>query len=766
MKWGVLLVGLLGTLAGCTVQEFPPELWAVNPKQFEIGRTITLTGAQFGADPIVTFGEGATAVQATVKSKEDGKIEVFIPRIATGPTQIQVANSQGLTPPVAFTVLQPQPLITDIIPRNTPPGGALKITGENLDKAVAIRFDTTRATSFTVVSPNEVLIVVPTQLPKGFYAINYQTEGGSTSRQSYLVAGTPVITGFTPKRSRAGQEIVITGQYLADGQVFVNRSQADVATVRGTNTEIRAIIPRDATSGRISVVTFGSSDSPLRGISADSIYLAGTPVLAGAPVPSEGIAGDKVLLNGFSLRDVSSVTVGAINAPFRILSDTQIEVTIPARPQAGDAAIVVSGLGGTATGPQPFFYILPPSNIAFTPLRRGAGKLVTITGQNLWRIQTVTLNGKPVTLNSRTEGSELGFLAPNESTPGVITVTNRAGTATSARSLTIVGPVGVTDYPRRLAENTRMVIKGSWLRDAVVQFTGAANPAPFDGRNDDAEIWVRIPPDAQSGSFRITNDANGAFTSETVTIIRPVSNITFTPTSAKVGDEITVTGTFSEDVTDIRFGGGASLAATFQKGFNSLKVIVPANASTGTICLTNPAGLACSAGTFTVLRPVAGLSFTPRSGLRGTDITITGQNLTDVTEVRFGSGKSAPATFRRVGGTLVVTVPADATTGTICLTNGAGTVCTTESYTVLIPIANVATTATTAKVGTDITLTGDNITLATEVRFSGGRSGAARFRVVNNTLVVTVPADAQTGTICATNDAGTVCTTASITITP
>ncbi len=231
-----------------------------------------------------------------------------------------------------------------------------------------------------------------------------------------------------------------------------------------------------------------------------------------------------------------------------------------------------------------------------------------------------------------------------------------------------------------------MIIKGNWLRDAVVQFTGAANPATNDGRNDDTEIWVRVPDDAQPGQIRLTTDSPTAFTSDLFTPIRPVSGVVFTPTKGRVGDELTVTGQFMEDVTAIRFSGGTSQAATFQRFPNGqTKVIVPADAVDGTICFTNPAGVACTTTIFDVQRVVASVAFTPLTAKVGTDVTFTGQNLSDVVEIRFGGGLSTPARFRLVGNTLIATVPADATSGTVCLTTDSGTVCTTTSFVVAKP---------------------------------------------------------------------------------
>ncbi|MBO0930611.1 IPT/TIG domain-containing protein [Fibrella aquatilis] len=661
---------------GCKVEQYPPELWSVSPNRFEIGRTVEVKGAQFGDSPRVTFGQAETAVQAVVQSKTEQSLVVIVPRMTTGPTQIQVANSQGMTPPLSFTVLQPQPALGSVLPANAPPGAIIRILGENLNLLQSLKFDTTRVTSFTVVSPNELQVVIPPKLNRGQSTILVVTEGGQF-RFPYLVAGTPEITGFTPKRSRAGQEITITGRYFTDGTVRINRGLVDPATIRITDTEIKGIIPKEATTGRITVTTFDR----LIGTSADSIYIAGQPVItSGGLAQTEGIVGDKFLITGFGFTDVTSVSFGPTTAVFRLVSDSQIEVTVPARTQPGEVAITLSGLGGSVSSTQPFLYILPPANLTFSPLRRGKTKLVSVTGQNLTRITQVTLNGKPVGIHTRTEGTDLQFFVPTDATTGPIAVTNRAGTTTSARSLTVVLPPVLTDYPRRAAVGRRMVLKGQNLKDGVVQFAGAANPAVNDGRNDDTELWVIVPNDAQAGQFTVTTDAPEVFPSELFTPIRPVTNIAFTPAAGKAGAEIIVTGQVIDDVTDIRFGGGASLPASFRREATSLRVIVPANAVDGTICLTNPGGLACSVAKFDVYQLVSGLSFSPKTGKAGAEITFTGQNLSDVTEVRFGAGNSSLAPFRLVGNTLIVTLPADATTGTVCLTTPAGTICTLETF--------------------------------------------------------------------------------------
>ncbi|RYF60707.1 MAG: cell shape determination protein CcmA, partial [Cytophagaceae bacterium] len=228
-------VTLVVMALGCKVEQFPPELWSVSPNRYDIGRQVELRGAQFGNNPLVTFGQAETAIQATVQSSSDAILVVLVPRMATGPTQIQVANSQGMAPPLSFTVIQPQPTLnTDnaVLPTNAAPGATIRISGNNLDLLQTVLFDTTRASSFTVVSPSEVLVTISPKQQRGFVKLKVVTEGGTTNELTYLVAGTPEITGFSPKRVRVGQEITIQGRYLSDGLLRINRAAPDPATTR------------------------------------------------------------------------------------------------------------------------------------------------------------------------------------------------------------------------------------------------------------------------------------------------------------------------------------------------------------------------------------------------------------------------------------------------------------------------------------------------------------------------------------------------------
>ncbi len=757
----VVVLLMLAFVAGCRVKKYPPELAQAVPAKSPIGTEILLVGYQFGDAPTVSFGSNGSFVAGKVVSSSEGTIKVIVPRMPTGATQIRVANAQGISDPAPFTIIQPLPIVSSVSPTNALPGQRVVIAGDFLDQIQWVRFGPGAVNKFDGVSPQSVTVTVP-DVPRGPQTLEVETTGGKLTLP-YLIAGTPEITSFAPKRPRLSEEVTVQGKNLYDGVVRVGSLVMPVT--KNTDTELRFNVPANAVSGRVSVTLYNQ----LTAITADSLQLALLPQFdANGFSITEGIKGDRLVVNGRNLRDVTAATVGGTVATVRALSDTQVEITLPDRPQNGEVFVTITNLAGTITGTQPLLYYNAPSSLAFTPSRTLRGREVVVTGQSVFRITGVTVNGRPAPITSRIESSEIKFAVPNDATTGTIALTNRAGTATTTRALTVVLPPTVMDLTRKAIVGNRVVISGLYLLDAGVYFMGSQGAAPNDGRNTDGELWVRVPNDARTGPVRVVNAAGETTTTVSFTALRAPTGIAFGPDFAKPGTDITITGQNLTDVTVVRFGNGKSSPAKFQVSGQNLIATVPNDATDGQICLTNEAGTVCSVGTFTVNVPVGNIAFTPASGLVGSSVTISGAgNLASVREIRFNNGRSTAANFRLSGQTLIVTVPSDAQDGAICLTNDGGIGCSALNFDALLPPANLALSATSGAIGTEITITGSNLASVKEVRFSNGKSSSARIRGTGTVpvgLIVTVPADAVNGPVCVTNEGGTVCTTANFTV--
>ena len=581
---------------GCRIHNNPPELTGRTPDKAEVGKEITLSGYQFGPDPTVTVGIGATAVTATLKAKDDNSIRAIVPVVPPGLTQIRVRTDQGTSDPLPFEVLQPAPTLTTISPGNGLPGTAVVLTGTYLNQLKRVVFRDTPAV-VKDSSLQKLTVIVPANLPHGPVTLYVETAGGTMSG-SFIVAGTPQITSVSPKVVRPNGELIIQGVNLSDATVRINDQSMDRTKTIIKDTEIRTIVPEFAKSGPITVTVFDK----LIAVSADTVKVVQPPFITNLGA-RDGVAGDKLILSGLNFLDVTSVTVGTLPAQFRILGDGQIEAIVPKLPAPGPVGVSVSGPGGNHTAADPFFYYPAPGAITVTPTRQLRSRGITISGQNLYRITDVLINEQSVPINDRVEGSQVFVNVPDNATSGPVRVVNRAGSSTSPVSLTVVQKPLITDIvPAKAKPGDRVVLKGNFLLNAQVFFSGTSTPAADGGKNDDLERWVLVPNSAQSGPIRVVNAA-GETTTNPFTILRVASTTDFNPKTGKAGDTVFLIGQNVASVQEIRFGSGSSSAAKFVlDNTGQLIITVPADATTGTICLTNEAGTACTSASFTVVK--------------------------------------------------------------------------------------------------------------------------------------------------------------------
>lgn len=145
-------------------------------------------------------------------------------------------------------------------------------------------------------------------------------------------------------------------------------------------------------------------------------------------------------------------------------------------------------------------------------------------------------------------------------------------------------------------------------------------------------------------------------------------------------------------------------------------------------------------------------SFAPTGGPAGTQVVITGTNLTGATGVSFG-GTPASA-FTVVSPTqITATVPAGAASGPITVTTPTGSATSATPFQTTPAPTITALSPTSGRVGTQVTITGTNLTGATAVTFNG--TPATGVTATSATQVTaTVPTGAGAGTVSVTTPGG------------
>ncbi|MFD0751875.1 IPT/TIG domain-containing protein [Mucilaginibacter calamicampi] len=305
---------------------------------------------------------------------------------------------------------------------------------------------------------------------------------------------------------------------------------------------------------------------------------------------------------------------------------------------------------------------------------------------------------------------------------------------------------------------------GTDINAVFVNIGSSANAKP--NSVTDTEIWINIPPDAKSGYIQVTSKGNAATSSQQFTLTdatTPRHTISaFSPTSAKVGENVTITGTgfgTSKDLVSIKFGASVdvhpqTISAT------QITVVVPADAASGNIKVAvNGSSYLSSTGTFTLKVPqVVIAEFYPTTATLGDTVILKGTFGTDLANHRiYFNGADMVHPFKYTDKELQVVVPSKATTGKIKVYSNYYLE-TAESKTdiIILPITGVyQIKQTSARLGETVLINGDfdNVDKAKiTVLFFGSATPVHPYRVSGSYIYVKIPDDARTGKIKVTRD--------------
>ena len=190
----------------------------------------------------------------------------------------------------------------------------------------------------------------------------------------------------------------------------------------------------------------------------------------------------------------------------------------------------------------------------------------------------------------------------------------------------------------------------------------------------------------------------------------------------------------------------------------SLKVVVPPDAVTGPVTVTNGGQSSTSTVNFRVAPKIA--TVLPGTAVGGSEdlVTVTGTNLvaqTGTQTVKVGTTTVPPGLIQSNTPTeLVFKVPLGAVTAKVTVTTVDGTATSPGNLTVTQPPRATSFSPNPAPVGTFLTITGTNLLGVTEVAFTGGVTAVPIGLPTATSLKVTVPEGAVTGPVTVTNGTG------------
>jgi len=232
------------------------------------------------------------------------------------------------------------PTITGFAPGSAAPRSPVVVTGTGFGGVTAVAVNGVRA-AFGLLSRTQLRLTVPATATDG--PITVTTAGGiATSAATLLVL--PRVGSFTPSAAPVGTKVTIFGNaFTGATSVLFNGVLAVPATV--TPTLITVLVPADASTGRLTVVTPSGS-----GQSSGSFHVL--PRISWVS-PGSGPAGATVTIAGSGFTDVGAVKFHGVPDPSASVdSDHQITAHVPATATTG--RITVTTAGGTALSPTSF----------------------------------------------------------------------------------------------------------------------------------------------------------------------------------------------------------------------------------------------------------------------------------------------------------------------------------------------------------------------------------------------------------------------------
>ena len=285
----------------------------------------------------------------------------------------------------------------------------------------------------------------------GYSVVISNPLGVVTSSTATLVVKMPppTLTSFSPGAGTVGTSVTITGtNFKGVTAVRFNGIAALSYTVLSA-TQITAVVPAGATTGRISVTTGAGTAT-----SGSNFTVWPIPTVTGFS-PGSGPIGTKVTVTGSGFTGGVTVKFNGVTAnTVSISSTTQLTATMPTGATSG--LITVTTPGGTATAVASF--LVTPGVTGFSPSSGGVGTAVTINGTGFSGATGLSFNGKPAVFTV-ISGSSIIAGVPAGATSGKISVTTPSGTGTSGSNFSagsslvmpgipslsaLSGPVGAT----------------------------------------------------------------------------------------------------------------------------------------------------------------------------------------------------------------------------------------------------------------------------------------------------------------------------------
>ncbi len=419
-----------------------PTIAALEPVSGVVGSEVRVRGTNFGTDiRVVTAAIGTTAL--TLRAVAPTEIRAQIPAgTVTGPIVVTVGGLPPVTSATPFTVLLPV-AVTGLEPISGPVGTEVTVRGQGFSTVLTDNRVTLQNVDCPVIAatPTELRVRIP-QSGSGSLVVTVLNAGTGRTTQPFVITTPPFIARFEPAAGTIGSVVRIVGTSFGTNagtvEVALAGRRMEIRTI--TDTQIEAVVPPGATSGRITVSV------RLQGLgAAPTDYTVLTDFAVSAIEPASAYPGQTVTIRGGGFVQAGTVTFTGSRAPafFTFVNGSDLRVVVPA--DAANGPITVRLPDGRSLASTTFTRADTPAGTGITevvPECTRPGCALVVRGWGFGTrpgAQTVTLYGQRLRV-VRASAYELQLTLPRTAGTGPLIITIRGRPPVQSAQPLVIAP--------------------------------------------------------------------------------------------------------------------------------------------------------------------------------------------------------------------------------------------------------------------------------------------------------------------------------------
>lgn len=395
--------------------------------------------------------------------------------------------------------------------------------------------------------------------------------GGSAVTQAGLISSNIPTAGYTP-----GSTYTITASISGSGNKGFQVSPQNTAgtllgsLIAGTGSKIVGTNYVTHSSAKSSTaaswtfqwiapaagtgsVTFYGAFAITQNTTMKSTLVVNEAVVVVAPTitnftPTSALSGTTITINGTAFLGATAVLIGGTAASsFNVINATTIQAVV-GNGSSGDITVIHPNGTATKAG---FVFLVPPSITQFTPTSARSGDTIILVGVNFTNVNAVRFGGVNASSFTVQNDNLIKAVLANGAS-GDITVESPNGNATLAGFKFLKTIKIKSFYPDSAKTNDTISIKGENFSEVIEVTFGGKTAASFAILND--TLISAIVGTGSSGDLSLKDSTSSVSAPGFVYLAIPKID-SFSPTTAKRDELVTIYGNELLEVSNVLFGG-------------------------------------------------------------------------------------------------------------------------------------------------------------------------------------------------------------------